>query len=233
MSERTVRVLVADDNPLLRMGLTSLLAATDHIEVVAEAENGRQAVALAEEHRPDVAVLDVRMPEMDGVAAAARMPPGVRVLMLTYSDEPQVIATALDSGAVGYLVHGAHRPQELIDAVRSAAHGMTVLGPAATRVLLASGARPRDPVGDEHGLTDRETEIMELVADGLTNAAIAQHCFLAEKTVKNHINRIFAKLGVANRAEAVSLWLRTGPGVGPGLGPDQGPGAHDGHPGAP
>jgi DNA-binding NarL/FixJ family response regulator len=227
---RPVRVLLADDNEVLRIGLSSLLVSQGSIEVVAEAGDGSEAVRLAALHRPDVAVLDVRMPVMDGVAAAARMPEGTRVLMLTYSDEPEVISTAMSSGALGYLVHGSHTPDEIVRAVISAANGTAVLGPAAAAVLMrhvagaatgaaagtdadpAGGAAPTGPTprsGSRFGLTAREHEIMDLVAEGLGNADIAARCFLAEKTVKNHINRIFAKLGVRTRAEAITLWFRT------------------------
>lgn len=219
MSE-AVRVLLADDNAVLRMGMASLLASDERITLVAEAENGREAVELADRHRPDVVVLDVRMPELDGVAAAARMPEGTRILMLTYSDEPEVISTALASGAHGYLVHGSHTPEEILNAVLSAARGMSVFGPAAAAVIFDPSridGRGTRAAGDDaasraagHGLTAREVEILDMVAAGRTNKEIAAACFLAEKTVKNHINRIFAKLGVATRAEAVSLWLRPG-----------------------
>lgn len=210
-----VTVLLADDNAVLRMGLASLLASDQRIRLVAEAENGREAVELAEQHHPDVVVLDVRMPVMDGVAAAAQMPAGTRILMLTYSDEPEVISTAMASGAHGYLVHGAHTPEEILGAVLSAARGMSVFGPAASAVLLdpdkRSGGETLDPAaGDRsqaYGLTQREVEIMDLIAEGKGNRDIASSCFLAEKTVKNHINRIFTKLAVTTRAEAMSLWL--------------------------
>jgi DNA-binding NarL/FixJ family response regulator len=217
-----VRVLLADDNPVLRMGMASLLASDARIDLVAEAANGLEAVELAERHRPDVVVLDVRMPVMDGVAAASRMPEGTRVLMLTYSDEPEVISTAMASGAHGYLVHGSHTPEEILHAVLGAARGMAVFGPAASAVLFAHGrggtgngsaAAEDTSVAAEvlaraHGLTRREVEIMDLIAAGRNNRDIAASCFLAEKTVKNHINRIFTKLAVSSRAEAVSLWLR-------------------------
>ena len=222
MSAAPVRVLLADDNALLRMGLASLLGSDERITLVAEAENGAEAVRLAEEHRPDVVVLDVRMPEMDGVSAAARMPGDTRILMLTYSDEPEVISTAMASGAHGYLVHGSHTPDEILNAVVAAARGMSVFGPAASAVLfdpdrlrgLGSDGRDGDAGSRaaRFGLTAREVEILDLVADGRTNREIAQTCFLAEKTVKNHINRIFAKLAVTTRAEAVSRWLREGAG---------------------
>jgi len=214
----TVRVLLADDNPVLRMGMASLLAADDRIDLVAEAADGQQAVELAGRHRPDVVVLDVRMPGLDGVAAAARMPEGTRVLMLTYSDEPDVITAAMASGAHGYLVHGAHSPDEILNAVVASARGLAVFGPAASAVLFdparmqgrgsGAGGTDRAERAARHGLTPREVEILDMVADGRTNREIASACFLAEKTVKNHINRIFAKLQVASRAEAVSVWLR-------------------------
>jgi DNA-binding NarL/FixJ family response regulator len=219
MSPAPVRVLLADDNAVLRLGMASLLHADERIALVAEAEDGRQAVELAALHRPDVVVLDVRMPEMDGVAAAARMPEGTRILMLTYSDEPEVISTAMASGAHGYLVHGSHTPDEILNAVVAAARGMSVFGPAASAVLFdparlaglgsldAASGRSAERAA-QFGLTAREAEILDLVADGRTNREIAAACFLAEKTVKNHVNRIFAKLAVTSRAEAVSRWLR-------------------------
>jgi DNA-binding NarL/FixJ family response regulator len=218
VTTETVRVILADDNAVLRMGMASLLSSDPRITLVAEAENGRDAVALAEEHRPDVVVLDVRMPEMDGVAAAARMPAGTRILMLTYSDEPEVISTAMASGAHGYLVHGSHSPEEILNAVLASARGMSVFGPAASAVLFdperrshqtsTPASRGTDERAARFGLTAREAEILDMIAEGHTNREIATACFLAEKTVKNHINRIFTKLGAGSRAEAVSLWLR-------------------------
>ncbi len=218
MTTEAVRVILADDNAVLRMGMASLLSSDPRITLVAEAENGREAVALAEEHRPDVVVLDVRMPEMDGVAAAARMPEGTRILMLTYSDEPEVISTAMASGAHGYLVHGSHSPEEILNAVLASARGMSVFGPAASAVLFdperrsnhasTPASRGTDERAARFGLTAREAEILDMIAEGRTNREIATACFLAEKTVKNHINRIFTKLGAGSRAEAVSLWLR-------------------------
>ena len=213
----TVRVLLADDNPVLRMGMASLLTADDRIDLVAEAADGQEAVELADRHRPDVVILDVRMPVLDGVSAAARMPEGTRVLMLTYSDEPEVITAAMAGGAHGYLVHGAHSPDEILNAVVASARGLAVFGPAASAVLFDPARMQRrgsSTHGDRaeraarHGLTPREVEILDLVAEGRTNREIATAFFLAEKTVKNHINRIFAKLRVASRAEAVSVWLR-------------------------
>jgi DNA-binding NarL/FixJ family response regulator len=213
----TIKVLLADDNSVLRMGMASLLAADDRIDLVAEAADGQEAVDLAARHRPDVVILDVRMPVLDGVAAAARMPEGTRVLMLTYSDEPDVITAAMASGAHGYLVHGAHSPEEILNAVIASARGLAVFGPAASAVLFdparmqgrgSAGRGDRSERAARHGLTPREVEILDMVAEGRTNREIATEFFLAEKTVKNHVNRIFAKLRVSTRAEAVSVWLR-------------------------
>ncbi len=212
----TIKVLLADDNSVLRMGMASLLAADERIDLVAEAADGQEAVDLAARHRPDVVILDVRMPVLDGVAAAARMPEGTRVLMLTYSDEPDVITAAMASGAHGYLVHGAHSPEEILNAVIASARGLAVFGPAASAVLFdparmqgrGSARGDRSERAARHGLTPREVEILDMVAEGRTNREIATEFFLAEKTVKNHVNRIFAKLRVTTRAEAVSVWLR-------------------------
>lgn len=208
MNEKTTTVLIVDDNAVVRMGLRNLLEAHDGIDVVGEAADGNEGVAQAERLAPDVVLCDVRMPGLDGVGAAAAMSPTTNVLMLTYSEDLDVIRGAIAAGARGYLVHGAHQPDEIVAAVISASRGSSVLGPQATRALL-SGAEPapapRDP--SRWGLTVREIEVMEHVARGLSNREIARTCFLAEKTVKNHLNNIFPKLAVTTRAEAISLWL--------------------------
>lgn len=208
MTAVIIRVLIVDDNPVIRMGLRSLLDAQEGIEVVGEAADGNEAVALNTEFSPDVVLCDVRMPGLDGVGAAALMAPTTNVLMLTYSEDLDVIRSAMATGARGYLVHGAHQPDEIIAAVISASRGSSVLGPAAARALLSEASSPRP--GARHsalGLTAREVEVMDYVASGMTNREIAKVCFLAEKTVKNHLNNIFPKLAVTTRAEAVSLWL--------------------------
>ena len=204
----TIRVLVVDDNAIVRMGLRNLLGAQEGIEVVGEAENGHEAVTLNAQLHPDVVLCDVRMPGLDGVGAAAQMSPTTNVLMLTYSDDLDVIRGAMSAGAKGYLVHGSHQPDEIIAAVISASRGSSVLGPAAARALLSDPDRSRTAI-DRHawGLTVREGEVMEYVARGLSNREIARACFLAEKTVKNHLNNIFPKFGVTTRAEAMSRWL--------------------------
>lgn len=215
MTGPPVRLVIADDNAIVRLGLRSLLESNESIEVVGEAKNGNEAVALARELQPDVVLCDVRMPGLDGVGAAQQIAAEIPVLMLTYSDDPDIIRTVMATGAKGYLVHGAHEPDEIIAAVLSASRGSTVLGPAATSALLSrSGAGSPGPATDAQGLSAREVEVMDHVARGLNNREIARTCFLAEKTVKNHLNRIFAKLGVRTRAEAVGVWMRLNPSTG-------------------
>lgn len=203
-----IKVLIVDDNAVVRMGLRNVLDAQDGIEVVGEAADGNEGVTLNDRLDPDVVLCDVRMPGLDGVGAAAAMSPTSHVVMLTYADDLDVIRSAMAAGARGYLVHGAHQPDEIVAAVVSASRGSSVLGPAATEALLNGGHQVRPPrdTGQWH-LTGRETEIMEHVSRGLSNREIARACFLAEKTVKNHLNNIFPKLGVTTRAEAISLWL--------------------------
>lgn len=214
------RVLVADDNVVVRSGLVSLLEAHG-IEVAGEAGDGRRAVELTARLRPDLVLLDVRMPLMDGVAAVAEISPLAPVLMLTYTDDPGTVRAALGKGATGYLVHGAFTADELIAAVHDAVGGAHPLSPAAVSALVgavreASGAaetaapaEPRTPPDAPHGgfgLSAREAEVMRLIVQGASNGEIAARLFLAEKTVKNHVNRIYGKLGVSSRATAIALW---------------------------
>lgn len=208
-SGRDITVLIADDNAVVRMGLRNLLEASAGITVVGEAADGNEAVTMNERLDPDVVLCDVRMPGLDGVGAAAAMSPTTNVVMLTYSEDLDVIRGAINAGARGYLVHGAHQPDEIAAAVISASRGSSVLGPQATAALLAGMSATERPSVDRSGwsLTARELEVMEHVARGLSNREIAKACFLAEKTVKNHLNNIFPKLGVTTRAEAISLWL--------------------------
>lgn len=208
MSHQPIRVLVVDDNAVVRMGLRNLLETQDGLEVVGEACDGHEAVEQVARLEPDVVLCDVRMPGLDGVGAVAAMPADTNVLMLTYADDLDVIRGAIDAGARGYLVHGAHEPDEIVAAVLSASRGSSVLGPQATRALLTERPAPAPAVDTtQWGLTARERDIMDHVARGLSNREIARACFLAEKTVKNHLNNIFPKLAVTTRAEAISLWL--------------------------
>jgi len=207
------RVLIVDDNAVLRRGVASLLEAADGIEVVGEAGTGKEAIAKAKEVAPDVVLLDVRMPVMDGIAAAGPLSKIARVMMLTYAEDEERVSKAIKAGASGYMVHGRFTPEELEQAVVDLAQGRNVISPSVVSVVFDAlregpgGGAPEGPVA----LTEREAEIMNLLAQGRSNGAIATELFISEKTVKNHINRIYAKLGVANRAEAIAAHLGVAP----------------------
>ncbi|MCN9244460.1 response regulator transcription factor [Streptomyces sp. RY43-2] len=279
-----LRVVVADDNPVVRAGLTALLSGRQDLEVVAEAADGRQAYELAAQYRPDVVLLDVRMPGVDGISALPHLVRIAPVLMMTYSREAEIVREALRLGAGGYLVHGEFTADQLVAAVRDIKTGRAHLTPTASSALLDSlrGAPPGggSPLPEGLGtafngpgyqavpappqpvvqapahtpthpmtyparelnarqfaampsrgqadvahsspgspasagaeallgeLSQREVEVMELIASGMTNQQIAATCFISQKTVKNHINRIFAKLNAQSRGEAIALWNR-------------------------
>lgn len=210
--ERTgaVRVVLVDDNPVIRMGLRSLVEVSDRLTVVGEAADGNEALRVVRRTQPDVVLLDVRMPGRDGVQVAAEIASSTRVLMLTYSDAPDVIRAAVEAGAAGYLVHGQFAPHELERSVLAVAEGSFLLSKPAADAMRSSWSEPSPPAAPARpdvGLSAREAEVMELIGRGLSNGAIAGELFLSEKTVKNHVNHIFAKLGVQSRAEAVALWL--------------------------
>lgn len=205
MTDKPISVLIADDNAIVRMGIKALLSQLDGIHVVGEAWDGDHAVDMARRLQPAVVLLDVRMPRRDGVAAAEIISQSSKVVMLTYSDSPDVVRAAIRAGACGYLVHGAFDPQDVEAAVRGAARGFGTLSPAA--VVALAQEEQGSQVRTDHDLSAREVEVMELIAQGRSNRQIASELFLSEKTVKNHINRIFAKLGVTGRAQAVSWWL--------------------------
>ena len=281
-----LRVVVADDNPVVRAGLTVLLDGRDDIHVVAEAADGREALQAAQQHRPDVVLLDVRMPGVDGISALPYLVNVAPVLMLTYSRENEIVHEALRLGAGGYLVHGEFTADQLVAAVRDIKEGRPHFTPTAVRALLAHLRGPGDdgrgsaPVRREaegtpqgqgwsapmppsqwrenpshlqpdvsqsgraaaaqrglapghgphpepyppqsrqqhdrasYGLSSREVEVMDLIASGMSNQQIAATCFISEKTVKNHINRIFAKLHSSSRSEAIATWLGTARGGG-------------------
>jgi DNA-binding NarL/FixJ family response regulator len=207
-----IRVLVVDDNAVIRSGVRSLLEADPEIEVVAEASDGREAIARAKEHRPDVVLLDVRMPVMDGVAAAEPLSRDAKVMMLTYGEDTEMVAGAIRAGAAGYLVHGRFSPEDLVRAVRDLNEGRQVLSPAVVPKVFEA-MREGAPQAEREGpseLTEREREVMNLLVQGLSNPDVAGRLFISEKTVKNHINRIYAKLGVTDRAKAIAVWLGTG-----------------------
>ncbi|MFJ8445642.1 response regulator [[Kitasatospora] papulosa] len=296
-----LRVVVADDNPVVRAGLGVLLSGRADIEVVAEAADGREAYEAAVHHRPDVILLDVRMPGVDGLSALPHLVQVAPVMMLTYSRESDIVHEALRLGADGYLVHGEFTADELVQSVRDTKSGRAPFTATAASALLAhmrqgsnqqpralpnglgaaltggtphggpgSRARPpgngardwrtpapspahplhpaenpqnlsqlqpvvgqsssgteinssRKPNRQQHALSSREAEVMELISSGMSNQQIAATCFISEKTVKNHINRIFTKLHSTSRSEAIARWLGTAPGPGPGV---RGTGSH-------
>ncbi|WP_067828281.1 response regulator [Actinomadura kijaniata] len=207
MNERTVRVVLVDDHVVMRAGVAALLAAEPGIEIVGEAGDGREGAELVERLEPDVVLLDLRMPELDGVAATARIvagPAPTRVLILTTYDTDEEIERAVEAGAVGYLLKDATRAQ-LVDAIRAAARGETVLAPRVAERLVARMRRPA-PVT----LTPREVDVLTAVADGLSNAEIGDRLFIGEATVKTHLLRVFAKLDVSDRTRAVVVAMERG-----------------------
>jgi DNA-binding NarL/FixJ family response regulator len=203
-----IRVLVADDQALVRSGFRMILEARDDIDVVGEAENGREAVDLAAVTSPDVILMDIRMPELDGVEATRRIlgsGSSARVLMLTTFDLDEYAVRAIRAGASGFLLKDV-RPAELVDAIRVVAGGDALLAPTVTRRLLDRFARtvPDDRTPPELGvLTERELEILRLVAQGLSNAEIAERLVVGETTVKTHVSAVLRKLGLRDRVQAV------------------------------
>lgn len=204
---RVLRVLVADDNPVVLRGVVTVLDTDPTVQVVGEATDGRRAVELARSLRPDVALFDVRMPGLDGVEATRLVAATVPVLLLTYDDRPGTIAAALAAGARGYLVHGRFGLPELLRAVHGVPAGEAHLSPCAAGEAIRQARDQLRPltVGTAAGLTPREAEIADLVLAGRSNAEIAGALFLSEKTVKNALTRVFAKLGARTRAEAVAV----------------------------
>lgn len=202
-----VRVLVADDHPVVRSGLAGMLALEDDIEVVGEAADGAAAVTAAHELHPDLVLMDLRMPVLDGAAATARIVaelPGVRVLVLTTYETDADILRAVEAGATGYLLKDTPREQ-LIAGVRAAARGETALSPS---VALRLVHQVRG--GDADRLTAREVEVLAGVSRGLSNAAVGRELFITEATVKTHLLRAFAKLGVDDRTRAVTTAMQRG-----------------------
>jgi DNA-binding NarL/FixJ family response regulator len=202
-----IRLLIADDHPVVRDGLRAMLATQPDMELVGEAATGTQAVAQARALRPDVVLMDLQMPELDGPGAIATLreqAPEVRVLVLTTYGTDADITCAVDAGATGYLLKDAPREQ-LFGAIRAAARGESVLSPlVATRVL----GRMRAPA--EEALSPRELEILQAVARGLSNKDIGRQLYVSEATVKTHLLRVFSKLGVDDRTAAVTVALERG-----------------------
>jgi DNA-binding NarL/FixJ family response regulator len=197
-----IRVLLAEDHALVRAGVERLLATVGDIEVVGSASNGLEAVALASEHRPDVVLMDISMPELNGVEATRRIVAAnedVNVVVLTSFADRAEIEAALDAGAMGYLLKDAE-PEDVIRGVRSAARGESPIAPRVARTLLR--ARTERPPAQ---LSERELEVLRCVAEGLSNKLIARRLGISEKTVKTHLTHVFERIGVTDRTQA-ALW---------------------------
>jgi DNA-binding NarL/FixJ family response regulator len=210
----SVRVLVADDQSMVRAGFRLLLSGEDGIEVVAEAENGLEAVDKAARFQPSVVLMDIRMPELDGLEATRRIlaaDPGARILILTTFDLDEYIYEALQAGASGFVLKD-DPPEQLIAAIRTVAAGDALLSPAVTRRVIQQFTRiPRaaQPSGLEQ-LTGRERDVLRLVAQGLSNAEIGEQLYIGETTVKTHVTHVLQKLQLRDRVQAVVLAYQTG-----------------------
>jgi len=209
MAEGGIRILVADDHPMLREGLVAVLSTQPDFDIIGEAADGAEVVRLAEALRPDVILLDLEMPDVDGVAALEGLRDAVsaaRAIVFTAYDTDERILRSLRAGARGYLLKGASR-QEIFDAVRTVHAGGSLLEPGVTTRLLdhvREGGEQAEP------LTPRELEVLALISEGLHNSEIAGRLFVTERTVKFHVSSILAKLGADNRTEAVALAARRG-----------------------
>jgi DNA-binding NarL/FixJ family response regulator len=204
---RRVRVLIADDHPVVRTGLWGMLDGQQDFEVVGEAQNGEEAMEMTERLNPDVVLMDLRMPDLDGVAATARIRerhPQARVLVLTTSDSGADILRAVEAGATGYVLKDAPR-EELYEAIRLAAQGKPLLAPDVAAHLVGRVQWPSEEV-----LSGREIEILDLVAQGKSNRNIAGELWISEATVKSHLLRIYEKLGATDRASAVAAAMKRG-----------------------
>lgn len=210
----TIRVLVVDDQSMVRAGFRLLLADETDIDVVAEAGNGREAIAQAARFHPDVILMDIRMPELDGLEATRRIlatDTTARVLILTTFDLDDYVFEALRAGASGFVLKD-DPPEQLLAAVRTVAAGEALLSPAITRQVIRhfTSARHQSPPPGVTELTARELEVFELITRGLSNAEIGEELFISDTTVKTHVTRLLQKLGLRDRAQAIVLAYQTG-----------------------
>jgi two-component system, NarL family, response regulator NreC len=215
MTGDTIRVVLADDHTVVRAGLKAVLGGARDIEVIGEAKTGREAVALAERFKPDVIVMDLTMPDMDGTEATKEIVAkglAVKVLILTMHVEEDYLIPLMEAGAAGYLVKSA-ADRELVDAVRAVAHGDVYVGASAARVL-AKNLTKKDPAKEERErfdkLTDRERDVLRLVAQGFSAPEIGEKLFISPKTVDTYKQRIHEKLGLSHRSDYVQLALKLG-----------------------
>lgn len=202
-----MRVLIVDDNAIVRMGLNRVLDRIEGVDVVAEAGDGVEAIEVAAAFAPDIVLLDVRMPRMGGLEALPRLASAAKVIMLTSADDAETITAAISAGACGYLVHGNLGVDQVATAITTCYQGGLVLGPEARAQVSVGAARPVErpnPLRDL--LTPREAEVLEAAARGLSNREIAEEQFLSPRTVKNYLNSAYPKLQVHNRAEAIVAW---------------------------
>ena len=207
-----VRVLVVDDHAIVRKGISALLATEPSLQVVGEASNGREAVALAETLRPDVVLMDIVMPEMDGLEAIQNIiakEPEVRILVLTSFSSVDMVLPAIKAGALGYLLKDSG-PEELVQAIQQVHCGNSSLHPAVARKLLEEISQPSSRGSDADPLTDREVTVLKLVAQGYSNRDIAGELTVSEATVRTHVSHILAKLELSSRTQAALYALRRG-----------------------
>jgi DNA-binding NarL/FixJ family response regulator len=202
-----IRILIADDHPVVRTGLVGMLAAQSEFIVIGEAKNGKQAIELADQLRPDVVLMDLRMPELDGVAATSeirRRQSSIQVMVLTTYDSDADILRAIEAGAIGYLLKDTP-PEDLFRAIRAATKGESFLAPAVAARLMGQMRAPT-----EERLSAREIEVLTMVAQGASNKEIGRQLHISEATVKTHLVHIFEKLGVNDRTQAVTVAVQRG-----------------------
>ena len=207
MPNNRIKILIADDHNVVRSGLGAFLQVFDDFELVGEASNGREAVEACAVKKPDVVLMDLVMPEMDGAQATQIIRerfPDVQVIVLTSFKEDNLVESALQAGAIGYLLKNVSA-DELAEAIRSAVAGRPTLAPEATQVLIKASTRRKTP---DTELTQREKEVLKMMAEGLSNPEIAQRLIVSRSTVKFHVSSILSKLSVSSRTEAVSLAIQ-------------------------
>src|SRR4051812_43032408 len=212
MTDEQLRVLIVDDHPAFREGLRALLASAEHISVVDAATSGAEAIRLADKHQPDVVLMDLHMPELNGIEGTRQIvqaSPHIGVLVLTMFDDDDSVFAALRVGARGYLLKGAGR-DEIVRAITAIARGEAIFGPPIAHRIARYFAREPQQGHPFPQLTERERELLALVAAGHDNAAIARRLYLSPKTVRNHVSNIFNKLQVAGRAEAIIVAREAG-----------------------